>query len=130
MLKPLIALSLAVLLSGCELLMVANVMVNCALRPEPSLQPESLPPARVGEAYEVILEVRDTSSPVSHTSVAPQQPLPEGLELHHEPRSRQAILRGTPRQAGDHEVLIYSSSYGTQCVGLSAKRLYRLKVSE
>jgi hypothetical protein len=130
MLKPLATLSLATLLSGCELLMVGNVLVGCALRPEPHLQPESLPTARVGEPYEVILEVRDTSSPVSRIAVAPQYPLPEGLDLHHEPRSSQAVLRGIPLQVGSHEVLIYSGSYGTQCVGLGTERLYRLEVSE
>lgn len=130
MLKPLAALSLAALLSGCEQLMVGNVLVGCALRPEPHLQPESLPVARVGETYEVIVQVQDSSSAVHHISVAPQHPLPAGLQLHHEPRSSQAVLRGIPRQAGDHQVLIYSGSYGTQCVGLGAERLYRLEVSE
>ncbi|WP_160083069.1 putative Ig domain-containing protein [Pseudomonas sp. 8AS] len=120
---------LVLMLSGCEVLMLGNVLVGCAARPEPKLMPMELPAARVGQPYSVRLDVVDASTPVSKLLVAPAQPLPEGLELSHETRDKHGIIQGTPSKAGTYDVLIYGNTFGTQCTGQDVERLYQLEVT-
>lgn len=120
---------LVLMLSGCEVLMIGNVLVGCAARPEPKLMPTELPVARVGQPYSVRLDVVDASTPVSKLLVAPAQPLPEGLELSHETRDKHGIIQGTPAKAGTYDVLIYGNTFGTQCTGQDVERLYQLEVA-
>ena len=119
---------LVLMLSGCEAVMLGNVVVGCATRPEPELMPKELPIARVGAPYSARVDVVDASTPVSKLLVAPAHPLPEGLALGHETREKHGVIQGTPTKAGTYDVLIYGNTFGTQCTGQDVERLYQLEV--
>lgn len=128
--KALFTLFLIVPLSGCEAIMLGNIMVSCATRPDPVMLPESLPVAKVGQPYNAPLEVVDTSTPVHGIYVSDKHPLPEGLRVEHENRSPHGLITGTPIKAGSYEVHMSAGTYGTQCAGLRARRVYTLEVTE
>jgi hypothetical protein len=98
------------------------------MRPTPVLTPEELPAARAGEFYQIQLEVINVSAPVSKLSVAPSQPLPNGLELIHARAENQGVIQGVPARVGSYEVRVYGSTFGTQCTGQDVERLYHLEV--
>lgn len=98
---------LVMLLSGCEAIMFGNVLLGCAIRPEPALMPKELPVATMGMQYSVRIDVVDASTPVSKLLIAPAHPLPEGLELSHEEREKHGVIQGTPTKAGIYDVLVY-----------------------
>lgn len=128
--KAFFTLCLTVPLAGCEAIMFGNVVVNCAVRSEPILLPDSLPVAIVGKPYSVPLEVLKTTSPVHGIYVSDNSPLPEGLRVEHQNRDSHGLITGTPVKSGVYEVQISAGTYGTQCVGLGASRVYRLEVTE
>ncbi|MBB1519034.1 hypothetical protein [Aquipseudomonas guryensis] len=123
-LKALLIAGLTVLLAGCEVLLFGNVIVGCAMRPDPEIMPKALPAATVGVPYRVL----NASTPLSKLLVAPDKPLPEGLELTHMEREKQGVIQGAPTTAGSYHVLVYGSTYGTQCAGQPVERLYQLDV--
>jgi hypothetical protein len=128
--KALFILGLTVPLAGCEAIMFGNVVVSCAIQPEPILLPDSLPAATVGMPYSVPLEVIKTSSPVHGIYVSDRSPLPEGLWIEHQDRDSHGLITGKPLKAGTYEVYMSAGTYGTQCTGLRASRVYRLVVTE
>lgn len=121
---------LVMMLSGCEAVMFANVLVGCATRPTPKLVPTELPTARAGAPYSVRIDVVDASTPISRLLVAPANPLPEGLVLSHETREKHGVIQGTTTKTGTYDVLIYGSTFGTQCTGQAVERLYKLEVKQ
>lgn len=128
--KAFLSAGLALQLTGCEVLMFGNVIVGCAMRPDPQILPETLPAATVGVPYSIRIDVINASTPLSRLLVAPDKPLPDGLELAHTERAKQGVIQGVPTAAGSYDVLVYGSTYGTQCAGQSAERLYRLDVQD
>ncbi|QKE65573.1 hypothetical protein HNE05_20150 [Aquipseudomonas campi] len=119
---------LVALLAGCEALMFGNVIVGCAMRPDPEILPKALPAATVEVPYRMRVDVINASTPLSKLLVPPDKPLPAGLELTHREREKQGVIEEVPITAGSYDVLVYGSTYGTQCAGQSAERLYRLDV--
>jgi hypothetical protein len=128
--KTLLAICMTAPLAGCEVLMLSNVVIGCAFRPEPELHPRELPTARVGVPYSTQVDVINASTPVSKLLVAPDKPLPNGLELTHIEREKHGVIQGIPTEAGRYNVLVYGSTYGTQCAGQDAERLYKLEVTQ
>lgn len=110
--------------------MFGNLIVSCAIRPEPVLLPDNLPAATVGVPYNVRLEVINTSTPVRGIYVSDTYALPEGLWVEQQDHDVQGRITGTPLKAGTYEVRVSAGTYGTQCAGLRASRVYRLKVTE
>ena len=110
--------------------MFGNVVVSCAIQLEPILLPESLPAATVGMPYNVPLEVIKTSSQVHSIYVSDRSPLPEGLWVEHQDRDSHGLITGTPLKAGTYEVQMSAGTYGTQCTGRRASRVYNLVVTE
>lgn len=128
--KALFAIGLALQLAGCEAVMSGGVIGNCAMRPEPTLLPEALPAAKVGVPYSVQLSVTNSSSPVHGIYASDVHPLPDGLRIDHQDREPSGFISGTPVKAGAYEVHISAGTYGTQCAGLRARRVYTLEVLE
>ncbi len=128
--KLFFALCFTLPLAGCEAGIVGNTLAGCAMQPEPMLLPESLPVAAVGEPYSVQLEVIKTSSPVHGIYVSDRSPLPEGLWIEHQDRDSYGLITGTPLKAGAYEVHMSAGTYGTQCTGRRASRVYNLVVTE
>ena len=121
---------LVLLLSGCEAVMLGNVLVGCAIRPEPEFMPKELPAAKVGSAYDVRIDVIDASTPVGRILDDPENSLPKGLSIIHTEREKYGFIRGIPEQAGTYNVLLYASTFGTQCAGQDAEITYQLEVTE
>lgn len=128
--KTLLTLCMAIPLTGCEVLMLANVVAGCAIRPAPELLPKELPAAVVGAPYSIRIDVINASTPTSQMLVAPGMPLPNGLELTHIEREKHGVIQGIPTKAGRYDVLVYGSTYGSQCTGQDIERLYRLDVTD
>ncbi|HLD67114.1 MAG TPA: putative Ig domain-containing protein [Pseudomonas sp.] len=128
--KAFFTLCLTVPIAGCEAIMFGNVVMNCAIRSEPILLPDSLPAATVGVPYNVPLEVIYTSSPVHGIYVSDTYALPEGLWIEHQDRDAHGLITGTPLKVGTYEVHLSAGTYGSQCTGLRASRAYRLVVTE
>lgn len=128
--KLLFALCLTLPLAGCEAGIFGNAMASCTVQPKPELLPENLPAAVAGVPYSVQLEVINTSSPVHGIYVSDTNALPEGLWVEHQDRDSHGLITGTPLKAGTYEVHISAGTYGTQCAGHRASRVYTLDVSE
>ena len=128
--KLIFALCLTLPLAGCEAGIVGNTLAGCAAQPEPTLLPESLPAAVAGKPYRVLLEVTNTSTPVHGIYVNDAYALPEGLWLEHQDRDSHGLITGTPLKAGTYEVHMSAGTYGTQCTGRRASRVYSLEVTE
>jgi hypothetical protein len=128
--KTLLAICMTTPLAGCEVLMLSNVVIGCAFRPEPELHPRELPTAKVGVPYSTQVDVINASTPVSQLLVAPGKPLPKGLELAHIEREKHGVVQGIPTKAGHYDVLVYGSTYGTQCAGQDLEKLYTLEVTK
>lgn len=129
-LRALPIIGLTLLLASCETLMLGNVLVGCAMRPEPEFMPKELPAAKKGSAYDVRIDVTNASTPVVRILDDPERPLPEGLSIIHTEREKHGFIRGVPEQAGTYKVLLYASTFGTQCVGQYAEITYQLEVTE
>jgi hypothetical protein len=129
-LRTLPIIGLTLLLASCETAMLGNVLVGCAMRPEPEFMPKELPAAKVGSAYDVRIDVINASTPVGRILDDPERPLPEGLSIIHTEREKHGFIRGVPEQAGIYKVLLYASTFGTQCVGQYAEITYQLEVTE
>jgi hypothetical protein len=110
--------------------MLGNVLVGCAMRPEPEFMPKELPAAKVGSAYDLRIDVINASTPVGRILDDPENPLPKGLSVIHTEREKYGFIRGVPEQAGTYKVLLYASTFGTQCAGQDAEITYRLEVAE
>jgi hypothetical protein len=128
--KLLFALCLTLPLAGCEAGIFGNTLAGCAMQPEPTLLPEILPIAAVGRPYSVQLEVINTSTPVHGIYVNDAYALPEGLWVEHQDRDAYGLITGTPLKAGTYEVHMAAGTYGTQCAGRRASRVYKLEVTE
>ncbi len=128
--RSLLVAFLTLSLAGCETAILGSVAASCALRTEPTLLPETLPAGQVGELYHVALEVIDTPAPVHGIYVSDAQPLPEGLRIEHQDRDNHGFIVGTPIRAGTYEVHLSAGTYGTQCTGLRARRIYTLYITE
>lgn len=129
-LRALPIIGLTLLLTSCETVMLGNVLVGCAMRPEPEFMPKELPAAKKGSAYDVRIDVTNASTPVVRILDDPKRPLPEGLSIIHTEREKHGFIRGVPEQAGTYKVLLYASTFGTQCVGQYAEIAYQLEVTE
>ena len=129
-LRTLPIIGLTIFLASCETAMLGNVLVGCAMRPTPEFMPKDLPVAKVGSAYDVRFDVINASTPVGRILDDPENPLPKGLNIVHIEREKYGFIRGVPEQAGTYKVLLYASTFGTQCVGQYAEITYRLEVAE
>lgn len=128
--KALCIIGFTLQLAGCEAVMSGGLISSCAMRPEPTLLPEALPAAKVGVPYSVQLSVINTSSPVHGIYASDAYPLPGGLRIDHQDRGPSGFISGTPIKTGAYEVHISAGTYGTQCAGLRARRVYTLEVAE
>ena len=93
-------------------LVVALAVCGCA--PKLRLDPERLPPARVGQSYHAIVTVREHRTPVGGVSASS---LPAGLSLSHASFDETFAITGVPTLAGDFDVTIDGWCYGTNFAG-------------
>ena len=90
--------------------------------------PPSLPAAKVGEPYEVEINVTENRTPVGNFSVAPNT-LPPGLELEIvEAVADTARISGMPEQAGTYTFAVSVWCYGTNVSGQTGEKEYTIVV--
>lgn len=120
---------LSLALSGCEALLGGSTLTGCTVRATPEILPLTLPAGRIGQPYTARLDVINADTPVGKLLVSPRKPLPAGFELTHTEREKHGLIEGTPTHAATYQVLIYATTYGTQCAGQYVERLYLLDVT-
>jgi hypothetical protein len=91
--------------------------------------PEDLPPARVGQAYEVKIAISNNDTPVGQFSVASAD-LPPGISLLHIDTEDSATLSGIPTQAGTYTFTLSAWCYGTNVSGQTGEKVYTIVVEE
>ncbi len=130
--KPasLLAMGLCTLLSGCEAFMVIPMAAGCILRPGLDIYPSQLPPAVVGQPYQVQVGVEKLSLLSGLRAGTEDQPLPEGLEFVYIDREAHGVIQGEPTRSGTYEIHVEASGMGTQCFGQQVEQTYTLQVME
>lgn len=130
--KPasLLAMGLCTLLSGCEAFMVIPMAAGCILRPSLDLYPPQLPPAVVGQPYQVQVGVEPRVELSGLRAGSEEEPLPQGLEFVYVGREAHGVIQGEPTRAGTYEIRVEASGLGTQCSGLQVEQTYTLQVME
>ncbi len=94
-----------------------------------TFSPPELPEAQVGRPYEATIAVSGNHTPVFLISVDHEE-LPPGLTLQYEEGASTADISGVPQQAGEFQLTVRASCYGTNVSGQTGERRYRLLVRE
>ncbi len=116
------------LLMGCALLLSISCMLFFgAPRGSLQFQPEVLPAAQVGAAYEARVTISDNATPAGQFSVS-EGALPPGLTLETLKGENTARIFGTPTQAGTFKFKIFVWCYGTNISGQTGEKEYTLVV--
>lgn len=114
-------------IAGCEIFSAGSILMGCAFRSSPHIEPRTLPEARIGVPYRVTLEVVGAGAPVASMAVSS---LPSGLQFEYGDRESQGYLEGTPREAGSFSVTASAGTLGTMCVGQSVHQAFELNVTD
>lgn len=106
------------------------VLLACPCTGAPlAFSPTELPEAQVGQPYEIAITISGNHTPVFLISVDSEE-LPPGLTLHYEDNASTADIKGVPEQAGEFELTVRASCYGTNVSGQTGERRYRLLVKQ
>ncbi len=119
---PILLCAVAIILSlACEFLTsIGNSL---------EFEPETLPVARIGEAYEVEIHVTENDTPVMKFGM--KGGLPPGLKLAQvEGIEDTARISGVPEEAGTFLFTIRASCFGTNHPGDQGEKEYTLVVEE
>ncbi len=119
--KPLLLMACALLLS------VSCMLFYGAPRGPLQFQPETLPAAQVGAAYEARVSISDNATPAGQFSVS-EGALPPGLTLETLKGENTARISGTPVQAGTFKFKIFVWCYGTNISGQTGEKEYTIVV--
>lgn len=91
-------------------------------------EPDSLPAAQVGAAYDVQIQVSDNVTPISDVGIL-DGALPEGIELVLEDQQEDSMrMSGTPTQSGTFTFTVFVSCFGTMVSGQSGQKEYTIIV--
>ncbi len=93
------------------------------------IEPESLPNAQTGVAYEVEILVSDNVTPVSSVIIS-NGTLPPGLELVFMDGEDGATISGTPEESGTYTFTVFISCFGTMVGGQTGDKEYTIIVEE
>ncbi len=126
------AASIMMMSLACSLITgaTATPTVNYIFTPSTiplKIEPDSLPNAERGAAYEVEIRVSDNVTPVSDVSIS-SGALPAGLELVFVDHVDGAKISGVPVEAGTFTFTVSVGCFATMVVGQSAEKEYVLIV--
>ncbi len=119
--KPLLLLACALLFS------VSCMLFYGAARGPLQFQPETLPAAQAGAAYEARVSISDNATPAGQFSIS-EGALPPGLTLETLKGENSARISGTPAQAGTFKFKIFVWCYGTNISGQTGEKEYTIVV--
>lgn len=93
-------------------------------------QPDELPKAKLGEAYEAEIRVTENITPVGAFSIIEGE-LPAGLELVKlKDQEDTARISGAPEESGTFTFKVSVWCYGTNVSGQTGEKEYHLVVGE
>ena len=91
------------------------------------IEPDSMPNAQTGVAYEVEMRVSDNVTPVSNVSISSGS-LPAGLELVFVDHVDGAKISGVPEETGTFAFTVVVGCFGTMVSGQSGEKEYVIVV--
>ena len=91
------------------------------------IEPDSLPNAQTGVAYEVEIRVSDNVTPVNNVSIS-SGTLPAGLELVFVDHVDGAKISGVPEETGTFTFTVVVGCKGTMVYGQTAEKEYVIVV--
>ncbi len=91
------------------------------------IEPDSLPNAQTGVAYEVEIRVSDNVTPVNNVSLS-SGTLPAGLELVFVDHVDGAKVSGVPEEAGTYTFTVFVGCFGTMVSGQTSEKEYVIVV--
>jgi hypothetical protein len=94
-----------------------------------AFSPPELQEAQVGQPYGATITVSGNRTPVFLISVDSGE-LPPGLTLHYEEGASTARIEGVPETAGEFELTVHASCFGTNVSGQTGERSYTLLVKQ
>lgn len=100
-----------------------------AQRGSTQFEPDELPKARLGEAYEAEIHFAENITPVGEFSIA-QDALPAGLDFVRVEGEDTAKITGTREEAGTFIFKVSVWCYGTNVSGQEGEKEYSLVVEE
>lgn len=132
-----------------HLLLVSIVTLACSLftgnsqgaqteEPEPEFEPitdplvidpDSLPDAKIGGKYEVLIRITQNVTPVGEMFIS-EGVLPPGLELVFMEGEDSAVISGVPTEAGTYSFTLSAWCFGTQVNGQTLDKEYTIVVGE
>ncbi len=90
-------------------------------------EPDFLPNAQAGTAYEAQIRVSDNVTPISDVSISAGA-LPAGLELALVSRDEGIMISGTPEEPGTFTFTVFVSCFATMTSGQSGQKEYTIVV--
>lgn len=132
---PLLLLSAAAL--ACSLLTGGSGGMQTE-EPEPDfepvtdplvIEPESMPDAKIGEKYEVLMRITQNVTPVGDMFIS-SGTLPAGLELVFMEGEDSGVISGVPTEAGTYSFTLSVWCFGTQVSGQTLDKEFTIVVSE
>ena len=126
--------------SGCFLFWVLTSDWNQVLFPfspvifQPTrgplvFQPDSLPPAQLGQEYSAEISISQNETPAGEFYLSAGE-LPSGMTLEQIEGEDAAVLSGIPEQPGIYSFTVSVWCYGTNVSGQSGEKKYELVVEE
>ncbi len=120
------------LITLCTTLLIVLVSISCMLfvpsGGDLKFDPDQLPEAQVGVAYDVEIHVSQTRTPVDIFGIADES-LPSGLKFEKvEDVENTAKITGVPTQAGTFTFKISARCYGTNVPGQKGEKEYSIVV--
>ena len=115
----------------CAMTVIVSIAcVAIAFRGEsPQFDPDVLPAARVGTAYEAEIHVTKNDTPI-HSFWVAKGDLPAGLELLWEENSDTAKISGVPEETGTFTFTLRVECLGTNVSGEVGEQEYSIVVEE
>lgn len=112
---------------GCIFVFTIACLLFGTERGPLNFQPDNLPVAQVGVAYNARITISGNATPAGQFSV-PDGALPPGLTLETLKGENAARIFGTPKVAGSFKLKLFVWCYGTNVSGQTGEKDYTLVV--
>ncbi len=93
------------------------------------IEPDSLPDAKIGEKYEVLIRITQNVTPVGDMFIS-SGTLPAGLELVFMEGEDSGVISGVPTEEGTYSFTLSAWCFGTQVSGQTLDKEFTIVVAE